>query len=77
MLGGKYGRAAVDDSLQQIVADTRRYREDALQQLEAIKTGEEVPAMRGNSRDEAVKLLTDNIATCDELIRRFGRRDDA
>ncbi|HLW93076.1 MAG TPA: hypothetical protein VKS78_17480 [Roseiarcus sp.] len=70
VLGEKQG-CAVEKDDGRILAAVKRYREDAMQQLAAIAAGEKAPIMRGTTREEAVRILTENIAAYDEAIQRL------
>jgi len=65
------------DTPEKIMADAKRYREDAMQQLAAIEAGKTVPAMVNKTREEAIRVLTENIAIYEMTMRRYGWRDDA
>ena len=66
-----------NDTPEKIVADAKRYREDAMQQLAAIGAGQNVPAMEGKTREEAVKGLMDNIQIFEQVMRLYGWKGDA
>ena len=58
-----------------ILADTKRYRAEAIQALTAIKNG--VPPNSGTSPEEAIQILKENIEIFESVLRRYGWRDDA
>ena len=58
-----------------ILADTRRYLDDAIRQLEAINAG--VPIASALTRDEAINVLTEKIGLFESVLRRYRHRVDA
>ena len=58
-----------------ILADTRRYLDDAIRQLEAINAG--VPIAGALTRDEAINVLTEKIGLFESVLRRYKHRVDA
>ena len=58
-----------------ILADTRRYLDDAIRQLEAINAG--VPIAGALTRDEAINVLTEKIGLFESVLRRYRHRVDA
>jgi hypothetical protein len=64
------------DSMADILADTERYRDEALWMIEKINTGA-VRLATGMTKDAAVRILTENIVHYDNVIRRYGWKDNA
>lgn len=60
----------VDD----LIRDIKRYREDALAELQAINAG--VPLGEGLSRNDAIKRLNESIAHFETILRRYGWEGD-
>jgi hypothetical protein len=73
MLGGKHWRKCMEPMVD-ILADTRRYLDDAIRQLEAINAG--VPIAGALTRDEAINILTEKIGLFESVLRRYRRRVD-
>lgn len=57
------------------VAKTRRIRDDKVQFLAAIEAGDRTPS-HGMSKAEAVIMLSQDIADCDEILARFRGYSD-
>ena len=51
-----------------VLADTRRYLDDATRQLEAINAG--VPIAKPLTRDEALNIVTEMIGLFESVLRR-------
>jgi hypothetical protein len=51
-----------------VLADTRRYLDDATRQLEAINAG--VPIAKPLTRDEALNIVTEIISLFESVLRR-------
>jgi hypothetical protein len=62
------------ETMADILADTKRYRAEAIKMLQAVKAGARLA--HGMSRDEAIQILTENIAQYDRVLHRYGWRDD-
>lgn len=58
-----------------ILADTRRTREEAIKTLSDVKGGGLLA--EGMAREEAIQILTGNIATYEGVLRRHGWTNDA
>ena len=58
-----------------ILADTRRNREEAIKTLSDVKGGGLLA--EGMAREEAIQILTGNIATYEGVLRRHGWTNDA
>lgn len=63
------------DHMADIVADTRRYRDEALAGLAKLLAGG--PVAPGMSREQAIATLKNSIEIFDETLRHYGWRDDA
>jgi hypothetical protein len=61
----------VMESMTDILADTQRYRDEALWMIEKINAGA-VRLAAGMTKDAAVRILTENIVHYDNIIRRYG-----
>jgi hypothetical protein len=66
----------LNDPPEQILADAKRYREDAMQQLAAIEAGKTVPAMVGRTRQDAIDGLMKSIAEHETVMRHYGWKGD-
>jgi len=64
------------DLMADILADTKRYRDEAVKTLAAIHAGTARLAP-GMTKENAIQILTENITQYDSVIRRYGWRDDA
>jgi hypothetical protein len=62
-----------DDPPEKIVADAKRYREDAIRQLEAINSGRPAEVMVGRTKEAALRILNENIAIYDHVINIWQR----
>jgi hypothetical protein len=60
------------ESMADILADTKRYRAETIKTLKAVKAG--APLRPGMTKESAVKLLEENIAHFDTIIRRYDWR---
>jgi hypothetical protein len=63
------------ESTADILADTERYLAEAKATLKAVNAGAKLSA--GMTREEAVHILTENIALYEATLRRYGWRKDA
>jgi len=58
-----------------LLADTRRYLDAAIEQLAAIEAG--VPIARPLTREEAINIMTEQIGLFESVLRRYVGRNDA
>jgi len=58
-----------------LLADTRRYLDDAIRQLEEINAG--IPIAEPLTRDEAINIVTEKIGLFESVLRRYRDRDNA
>ena len=58
-----------------ILADTRRYRDEAIKTLSDVNGGGLLAA--GMTREEAIQILTENIETYEAVLRRHGWTNEA
>lgn len=58
-----------------ILADTRRYRDEAIKTLSDVKGGGLLA--EGMTREEAIQILIENIETYEGVLRRHGWTNEA
>jgi hypothetical protein len=58
-----------------LLADTRRYLDGAIRQLEAINAG--APIAKPLTRDEAINIVTEQIGLSESVLRRYRDRNNA
>jgi hypothetical protein len=58
-----------------LLADTRRYLDGAIRQLEAINAG--APIAKPLTRDEAINIVTEQIGLFESVLRRYRDRNNA
>jgi hypothetical protein len=58
-----------------ILADTERYLAEAKQTLKAVNSGAKLSP--GMTREDAVRILTENIILYEARLRRYGRKPKA
>jgi len=63
------------ESTADILADTKRYLGEAIVTLAAVRAGARLSP--GMTREEAIEILSENIATYEKILRRYGWRDNA
>jgi hypothetical protein len=63
------------DMIADILADTKRYRDEAISMLKAVKAGAKLAP--GMTPEDAIQILQENIALYEKTLRRYGWRDNA
>lgn len=66
-----------NDPPEEIVANAKRYRDDAVRQLDEINAGKSAEVLVGKTKEEAIRILRENIAIYGDVIGRYGGRDNA
>ena len=66
---------ALLEPITDIIAYIIECRDEAIQILEAVQAGAALAA--GMTRERAVQMLTESIVFYEQMLRRYGWRDDA
>ena len=58
-----------------LLADTQRYLDEAIKQLEEINAG--APIAKPLTREQAINIVTEQIGLFESVLRRYGGRKNA